>query len=204
MLDLQGVQLIRKYAAAFLVLLTGAVLLLVKPEFEDGRVPHYVIEFAGTLALLGGIAVRLWCTLYIGGRKKVTLVTSGPYSVTRNPLYVGTTMCAVGIGLQAGMISLGVICGLVCWMLFSVVIRQEERFLAGAFGEPFARYCAATPRFFPDFALYRDTPDSRTFDAASLWRTLRDSSIFVLAIPLSEVIEMLQASGTLPTLGTLF
>jgi len=202
--DLHDVQLIRKYSAAILVLLAGALLMLVQPVFEDGQLPHYLIEFAGTVALLSGIAVRLWCALYIGGRKKVTLVTHGPYSLTRNPLYLGTTLCAVGIGLQAGMLSVGIICGLLCWALFWAVVREEEMFMLDRFGTDYAWYCVRTPQFWPDFSLYKDDAESRSFDPASLWRTVRDSSLFILAIPLTELIENLHTSGALPSFASWF
>lgn len=204
MVDLQEVQRLRKLAAAMLVGLTGAMLLFAQPAFADGRLPHTLIDFLGTLALLSGITIRLWSTLYIGGRKKTSLVTVGPYSMTRNPLYVGTTLCATGVGLSAGMLGLGVACGLMCWMLFSAVIRKEEHFLHDRFGDEFARYCATTPQFLPDLARYRDDPGSRTFDPGCLWRTLRDSSLFILAIPLTEVVEHLHATGQLPAFANIF
>jgi protein-S-isoprenylcysteine O-methyltransferase Ste14 len=42
-----------------------------------------------------GATLRLWSTLYIGGRKRVVLVSDGPYSLCRNPLYVGTFLIAL-------------------------------------------------------------------------------------------------------------
>ena len=44
--------------------------------------------FLGTLLICTGTALRLWAGLYIGGHKERRLVTDGPYSCVRNPLYL--------------------------------------------------------------------------------------------------------------------
>lgn len=63
---------------------------------------HERIETVGLALMLVGIGGRLWSVLYIGGRKTVEIVSTGPYSVTRNPLYFFLSIAAAGAGAQSG------------------------------------------------------------------------------------------------------
>jgi protein-S-isoprenylcysteine O-methyltransferase Ste14 len=74
------------------------------------------------------------------------LVTSGPYAVSRNPMYVGWVLLHLGVGVVGG--SAWIIAGLPAAVgyLHRQVIR-EERALAVEFKEEFGRYRAAVPRY---------------------------------------------------------
>ncbi len=54
-------------------------------------------EIWGITAIFVAIAGRAWVLLYIGGRKNSELVTYGPYSITRNPLYVFSLTGITGV-----------------------------------------------------------------------------------------------------------
>ncbi len=56
--------------------------------------------------------------LRIGGRKILELVTDGPYSIMRNPLYVFSVIRVAGIGAQAGSVTIALVCA--CVALVSV------------------------------------------------------------------------------------
>ena len=109
----------------------------------------------GVLLIFLGIAGRLWSTLYIGGRKSEEVVTGGPYSITRNPLYVFSSMAAAGVGAQMGSIVAMVGFGLICAAAFHIVILREERFLKEVLGAPYLAYLARVPRFFPTLPIYQ-------------------------------------------------
>ena len=59
-----------------------------RPVSPEGASWHEAVERSGMFLILIGILGRTWCSMYIGGHKLARLVTDGPYSVTRNPLYV--------------------------------------------------------------------------------------------------------------------
>ena len=49
------------------------------------------------LVAIGSLG-RMWCSLYIAGYKDQVLITQGPYSLTRNPLYFFNVFGALGVG----------------------------------------------------------------------------------------------------------
>src|SRR6476660_1715925 len=57
------------------------------PTFAPRDPLNLAFDLLGWGAFLGGTALRLWATGYVGGRKRRELVTEGPYSLCRNPLY---------------------------------------------------------------------------------------------------------------------
>jgi protein-S-isoprenylcysteine O-methyltransferase Ste14 len=198
------VQTRRRQVVILAILTVAAALLVVAPRVTGDSPYHDWIEFGGFVAILAAIGLRLWCTLYIGDRKSDELVTTGPYSVCRNPLYLGSMLGAVGVGMQTGMASFAVLCGLICWAIFALVVRREEAFLLGRFGPAYARYCDRTPRFWPRVDRYDDGDGRGAFTTLSLKRTLRDGAVFLLALPLTEGIENLHEAGLLPALVSLY
>jgi protein-S-isoprenylcysteine O-methyltransferase Ste14 len=74
------------------------------------------------------------------------LVTAYPYTISRNPMYVGWALLHLGAGLIAG--SGWIIASLpaaVAWVRLD--IRREERRLAETLGPEYERYRAAVPRY---------------------------------------------------------
>lgn len=198
------VQTRRRQIVILAILTVMAALLVVAPQETGDSYYHFWMEFGGFLLMLAAVGLRLWCTLYIGGRKNAELVVEGPYSVSRNPLYLGSILGAVGVGMQTGMLTFAALGGLICWAIFAVVARREEAFLRGRFGAAYDRYCARVPRFWPRLDLYEDGAGGGTFTTRSLKKTLRDGAVFFLALPLTEVIEELHEAGRLPALLSLF
>ncbi|EHS52712.1 isoprenylcysteine carboxyl methyltransferase, partial [Rhizobium sp. PDO1-076] len=153
--SLGNLQRKRQFALVAGCFIVGATLFAIKPVYDSTYYDLW-LEIAGFIFILCGFGVRLWCTLYIGGRKSRDLLSDGPYSLCRNPLYVGSILAAIGIGLQTEMLSFGIFCGVVCWGIFHVVVKKEERYLLVEFGEPYRLYFDTTPRFWPMFSAYKD------------------------------------------------
>jgi protein-S-isoprenylcysteine O-methyltransferase Ste14 len=68
------------------------------------------------------------------------LVQDGPYRFTRNPMYLGGTLTYVGIAIAMNVAWPLLLLPLVLSALYVMVIREEERYLANAFGEDYASY----------------------------------------------------------------
>ena len=96
-------------------------------------------------------------TLYIGGRKSFDLVTEGPYSVTRNPIYLGTLLLTLLIGVwsQSGVFLLTII--LVSTAYLALTVPAEEDGLQSRHGTAFRAYCKRVPRLVPNFRLFHSS-----------------------------------------------
>lgn len=68
------------------------------------------------------------------------LVTTGPFAVTRNPIYVGNTLFLLGIGLTVGIAWLVLMAPLAAFLTQKLAIEPEERHLEARFGKAFRDY----------------------------------------------------------------
>src|SRR5262249_18207374 len=120
---------------------------------------------SGLSLCLAGQALRAWVLGQVpdgtsGQNEKLIateLNTSGPYALTRNPLYLGNFAITLGLCLIAH--DLRVLCIVVA--LFAVqyraIIAAEERFLRDRFGAAYDAWCARVPRFWPRLTAARST-----------------------------------------------
>jgi protein-S-isoprenylcysteine O-methyltransferase Ste14 len=82
-------------------------------------------------------------------RKDEQLATTGPYAVTRNPLYLGSSLLAAGFIIAGYSLRAGLIVGLYFAVFYYAVIRNEEQDLRKNFGLQFEDYATRVPLFFP-------------------------------------------------------
>ncbi|KQY90015.1 isoprenylcysteine carboxyl methyltransferase [Brevundimonas sp. Root1423] len=163
---------------------------------------HEAFEALG-LALIGICIVgRSWCSLYIGGRKKAEIVDRGPYSISRNPLYVFSFIGAFGMGAQTGSVVMAGLFAIIAFLVFYATVRREEDWLKATFGPVYERYLASTPRFWPDFRRWRDL-ETLEIRPVLFLTTLRDGLAFLLVIPLFEALEHAQDVGWVHAMFTL-
>jgi protein-S-isoprenylcysteine O-methyltransferase Ste14 len=105
--------------------------------------------FFVAVILAGAAAGRFWRarTPVLPHRATTALVTSGPFRLTRNPLYLSLGLVLAGVAFA--MNSLAVLAMLLPWavvMRFGVIAR-EERYLERKFGEDYRAYCRRTRRW---------------------------------------------------------
>lgn len=100
------------------------------------------------LTALGALG-RLWCMVYISGRKTSELVVTGPYSLSRNPLYFFSLLGAVGIALCARDLLLLVAIAGFFLLYYPRVMQAESAKLASLHGPAYQRYQRAVPAFLP-------------------------------------------------------
>jgi protein-S-isoprenylcysteine O-methyltransferase Ste14 len=98
----------------------------------------------GLPAAIGMVAAR---TSLNPARPTTSLVLSGPYRRTRNPMYVGMTLIYTGLmiifRLPWGLLLLP----LVIWLITTWVIVPEEQYLEKKFGAEYATYKSSVARW---------------------------------------------------------
>jgi protein-S-isoprenylcysteine O-methyltransferase Ste14 len=119
------------------------------PVVRDDTPWHFLLEAVGWTCFLGGLAFRWWATLYIGGRKRKSMVSEGPYSLCRNPLYVGSFLIVLAIAFYVTSLTFAIGLAVATLFYLSVTVSAEERWLGQEFGDEYGRYCQDVPRFFP-------------------------------------------------------
>jgi protein-S-isoprenylcysteine O-methyltransferase Ste14 len=165
----------------------------------NGTLSHEIIQWFGIFAIVLCIFGRTWTSLYIGGRKNRALLTKGPYSVVRNPLYVFSILGAAGAGAQLGSMLSTIIFGLLVWAVFYIEALWEERDMAARHGAKYGAYRTSVPRFLPNPFLWRDEPILKVRPKKVLL-TFADSALLLLFPPLADGFALLQKIGILPVI----
>jgi protein-S-isoprenylcysteine O-methyltransferase Ste14 len=198
--DLQRLQQKRKS-----ILATGVVVGVLLMAFTDSvwRVGwpriHGTIQWSGLILVLICILGRTWTALYIGGQKRRMLVTKGPYSVVRNPLYLFTLLGSAGIGALSGSLTYMAVCSAFAAAVFLSVVRREEQFLLATFPHEYLAYTARVPRLLPRFSTWQDA-DYLDVKPRLVHRTFFEASLFLMAVPLIALKALARDLEWLPIL----
>lgn len=187
----------RARIGSVLLLLLLPLLIFSSPHWEQGSIAAYLMETVGYTCLVGGVLFRIWCTMYIGGRKSTALQTTGPYSLVRHPLYLGSFL--IGLGVAATAQSLAVLALVLAyfWLQYTATISYEEKLLSQRFPADYAAYRQRVPCFIPRLTGYiAQVPD--TIDYRPLRSELRHAAVYLAVLPLLALISVLHQAGVLP------
>jgi len=146
-------------------LLRTSILLLIILSVTNNNFKAYTLEITTIeslqMSILGFIMIvfgsfgRIWASLYIEGNKTKNLITAGPFSMVRNPLYFFSLIMLLGFCLALKAIYLPLAL-LVIFVLFHVpTIANEEKKLEDIHGEKFKSYVKSTPRLIPNIFKYK-------------------------------------------------
>lgn len=181
------------------VLLIAFLLLFSGYSWERSITADLVLELTGFILLLVCGFGRLWVNIYIRGKKSHTLVTFGPYSVCRNPLYLFSLMGAIGGCLAAKNLLVLVLILFLFLVYYPLVIVAEERKLRKVFEESYDEYVKRVPRFLPRLSLYHDS-EALIVKPRYFYLCVLSAMWFPLAFIILRVIQLLQEAGVLPVL----
>jgi len=126
------------------------------------------VRLLGLAILLAATALTLWARLALGTmwsaapavKQEHELRTSGPYAVTRHPIYTGLLGMLLGSGLLAGA-GLWIVAFPVFLVLLQFKIGLEERLMLAEFPDDYPRYRRRTPQLIPGLRLLRVPADRR-------------------------------------------
>jgi len=107
---------------------------------------------AGGAVALAGLALRAWAAGYL--EKGSSLATTGPYAFTRNPLYLGSSLIGAGFAIAGRSYLMAAALAALLVFIYAPVIRREEEFLRGKFGEQYQRYAEQVPLLVPRFSAH--------------------------------------------------
>ena len=142
-----------------------SILLLLVLSITNNDFRAYTLELTTTeslqMSILGFVMVvlgsfgRIWASLYIEGNKTKNLITAGPFSMVRNPLYFFSLIVFIGFSLALKAIYLP-FAFLLIFVIFHVpTIANEEKKLQDIHGEKFTSYVKSTPRLIPNIFKYK-------------------------------------------------
>jgi protein-S-isoprenylcysteine O-methyltransferase Ste14 len=139
----------------------GAVLYLAKPTVRS-------LEIGGIVALAGEL-IRIWAAGHLEKGQEVT--QSGPYRLTRHPLYMGSAIIALGAAIATARLAAMAVIG--AYMITTIVsaIRHEEASMRAAFGDQYDAY-----------AYSRAVPIARPFSLARAIKNKEYKTVAGLAV----------------------
>jgi protein-S-isoprenylcysteine O-methyltransferase Ste14 len=108
--------------------------------------PSWKSMALGLVLIVPGLLIRALASGHV--QKNEQLATTGPYAYTRNPLYLGSLVLAVGFAVAARNWWVGAVLVLMFLAIYLPVIRSEEVFLRARFPE-FDEYSRRVPRLLP-------------------------------------------------------
>jgi protein-S-isoprenylcysteine O-methyltransferase Ste14 len=136
---------LRKTLVRFRIVLGIAVLVLLFWQL-GWRAENFWLAFAVSMV---GEFIQLWCFAALD--KNAALAFRGPYSLVRNPMYLGRYFIVLGLLLLVDSGRLAVIIGYTVIYVFYMVnrVKREEALLKEVFGQSYADYCAEVRPFLP-------------------------------------------------------
>ena len=147
----------RSYLPLFLIVL---FIVALGPFQYLGRDPRWerVWEFVCLAISFFGLGIRIWAVgcaprgssgRNVKGQRATVLNTTGIYSLTRHPLYLGNFFIWLGIALSLHTWWLVGAVVLIFWLYYEKIIFAEEEFLRREYGDTFLAWAKETPVFLP-------------------------------------------------------
>lgn len=108
----------------------GVALYLARPTLRS-------LAIGGAIALIGEM-LRIWAAGHLDKGREVT--KSGPYRLSRHPLYLGSAIVAAGVAAASARLSVAVIVGAYVAVVVGSAVRHEEENMRTRFGAEYDAY----------------------------------------------------------------
>jgi protein-S-isoprenylcysteine O-methyltransferase Ste14 len=123
-------RLLARWRVSLGFVLAAAVIWLATPTAESLAI--------GSLIAACGEALRVWAAGHL--EKSMEVTRSGPYRFTRHPLYLGSSLIGVGLGVAAHHVLLGLLILVYLVTTLTAAMRSEEAHLREKFGDAYDAY----------------------------------------------------------------
>ena len=164
--------------------------------------PLGVYTGVGVALMALGEAIRLWGVSHIGLPARARdaevrkLVYTGPYELTRNPLYIGNIIIFGGLGMATQGPLLAVIFLVFFSLYFNLIVRFEEEFLERRLGEIYRSYLNRVPRWLGESApVHAASPRGTIDDRARLTLRTERTTIGILAFVTILIVYLAATTG---------
>ena len=110
----------------------------------------------GAAVTVAGLLFAVWARKYLGRNwsRSVTikqgheLITTGPYTVVRHPIYTGILAGFLGVAIAISQVR-GFVAFVLIFLVFWIKLRMEEQWMRSEFGETYATYAHQTAALVP-------------------------------------------------------
>jgi len=166
----------------------------------------------GLLVALTGELTRIWAVAYAGGATRTlepgvgNLITGGPFSYVRNPLYVGNLLLSLGVCLAAWPSKWSFVISdavAIPWLLpifviafdiqYGFIVAVEEDTIRQSLGDTYNDYYKAVPRWLPHLTPYpKPYPEKGDFKAGfrSDRRSIQTTCMVLLVIIIIYMVRL--------------
>jgi Phospholipid methyltransferase len=152
---------------------------LVRPTFRS-------VLIGSAVALLG-LAIRAVAAGHL--RKREALAQTGPYARTRNPLYLGSALIAVGFAIAGRSWLVVALLGIYFAVFYAQVMRREESELRQQYGKTFDDYAASVPLFWPKLRV-NNSGKSFSFSFAQYVRNREYNAAIGAALTIAALVAL--------------
>ena len=135
-----------------------------------------------------GEFLRIWAVGYAGGTTRATalgaardLVTTGPYSYVRNPLYLGNLLLSLGITIFSHVPWLIPVLIIGYFIQYKPIIVVEEKYLFETCGQVYEEYHREVSRFIPNFHSYTN-PSSHDFSWSRAFKSEKRTLTAIICV----------------------
>lgn len=189
---------IRIKLSKLLFVIVFVIIIFSQPLLEN-KTTIILLNSLGYIVLTFSVLGRLWASAYLHGYKNKKLITTGPYSITRNPLYFFSFLgsLAIILVLKSGIIMAFFL--ITFLFIYPATIRAEERKLEKIFGKAYKDYKQEVPRFIPKFSLYSE-PVFYTMKIKSYKKAFYDAFWWFLFFGFFQILPLLQDITSIPIL----
>lgn len=148
-----------------------------------------LLEGFGVIIMFTGVLGRIVSSFSISGRKNKQVIKTEIYATVRHPLYFFSFIILLGAAIIISRIDLTIFATVVYIACFFPMMKNEEKYLEGLFGEEYIKYKKQTPFFLPNFSKFKAAENDIVINHKLVMRTIYDAFFALLIIPGIEVVE---------------